>query len=122
MTEKVDFSGAIKNGLGRGESLEEIKNSLINAGYEREQVSRAIQETDPNSLDYIKESHSKKDIQSSQDSLSQDSPIAGNVPVKPKKNSKWLKILITLTILLIIGVVLAFIFQDFIRDLINDLL
>jgi len=121
MMEEVDFSGAIKNGLERGGSLEEIKDSLINSGYEREQVNRAIQGINLNSLGYIKKSPSNED--SGFDYPPQKfPPLTGNILVKPKKAPKRSKIAIIILILLIIGGVLAFVFKDFLLDFINDLL
>jgi hypothetical protein len=124
MTEEVDFSGAIKNGLERGESLEEIKKSLINSGYDKEQVNLAIQNTNPDSVEYKKpNSPSDRENLSEFGSPAQKfPPLNGNILVKPKKTPKWIKIAIILLILLIIGGVLAFIFKDFLLDFVNDLL
>jgi hypothetical protein len=38
-----DISGAIKNGLDRGYTLDSIRNSLINAGYKRQKVDETIE-------------------------------------------------------------------------------
>ena len=43
-----DLSGAVKNGIERGESIDSIRGSLVNAGYDSINVEMAMQKNAPN--------------------------------------------------------------------------
>ncbi|MDP2946818.1 MAG: hypothetical protein Q8N88_01775, partial [Nanoarchaeota archaeon] len=70
-----DLSGAIKNGIERGESITSIRNSLVNAGYDRDKVEFAIQKN------FGGESGGKSEPPTERNpETTSDNPTANNVP------------------------------------------
>ncbi len=100
--ENLDLTGAIKNGLERGESLEDIRMSLFNAGYKIEKVNNTIQTN-------MSLFHRVKPPQQFSEEISN----------KPKKSFKFKVILIVIIALLLTAGVLIFLFRDFLIKLIR---
>jgi hypothetical protein len=115
MTDEEDSGliGSIKNGLERGESLGDIRMSLLNAGYGSQKVDNAIS----NFGDVSSESNLENVY--SQGGVVQQ---ARGMPSSPPKSSKLkilLIIMIIILLLLITTGVLAFFFKDFFKGLLR---
>ncbi|MFA4960052.1 MAG: hypothetical protein WC548_00105 [Candidatus Pacearchaeota archaeon] len=98
-----DLTGAIRNGIERGQTLESVKASLVNAGYNLKKIEEAVQK-DP-------ELAVKIQVNTPQNFVEEVSrPF---IPIKPKRISKMMIIYILIFIsILAIGGVLFLIFKD----------
>ena len=105
-----DLTGGIKNALDRGESLEKIKKSFLNAGYTKEEVEQATNEISPQAQfnkQQINQIPNKLQTPSQLQGLEIPSPIPHyaplpTIPAQEEKKSHLLIIVLSILGLLIL--------------------
>jgi len=117
-----ELTGGIENALDRGESPEKAKQSFLNAGYKKEDIEEAFNE----SSQYEATAKPQNIVQSANITSANTAPQADNTNLnlppsppqnnlipKKKKNNKVLIIVLIILVLLLIGSGVAFlVFKD----------
>lgn len=103
-----ELTGGIKNALEKGESMEKVKQSFLNAGYTSREVNAAIAA--------LNTQITRTSVPPTQDLTTNKLPTP--TPSKSKRKFPWLIIIIILAILILIGVaILGFFFDDLMQTL-----
>lgn len=112
-----ELIAGLKNALSRGETLQKAKNSLLNAGYSKEEIELASQKINPEEFKQEQPPQSpppQKQTQTSSESKKEIKQLPQQKPIQ-KKFSKKTKILavILLILVLISAALLGIFWQDF---------
>ena len=122
-----DLIGGVKNAMDRGQNMNNIRQSFVNAGYKKEEVEQAIQET--NSI--YSQSTQQVQVQQAQPTPSPQTTEQQNQTTQPqfqqlpspvqaqpteKKSHLWL-VLIIVSILILVGAALLGLYWEKIAGL-----
>jgi len=117
MVEKLDIVGGLKNALERGRSLDEVKQSFINAGYNSKDVEDSSRALNSGVL-FLSTSPR------SQGSVSSYKPLEPAKKEETQKDRKGLALVIILAVILVllVGVLLASVFaKDKILEILKSI-
>ncbi len=126
-----EIEGGIKNGLSRGENIQSIKQSFVNAGYKPEEVDKAIA-----NVSHVKNqnqqasktqisNHPKplpitkkpiKDPYKAQEKQSTEKPMPQQTKIKkPHKFIKWIILGVVVVLILTIAGILGLYWKEIIK-------